>query len=244
MKPQMPAIQLFSFTIIFITNCLLMGCYPNSSEQGGVHHTETDARIEKLKKEKEAQYAKEAKQRQIASEAEEEAYNAELETENKKREDGRTPKFHTAQNVREFTEIEYDEFRKETSVRGPGIDMDKDTNYWLRANFDKDNTYIFELVVNHFRFDEIADFYEAYDSTGKRLGFMWIGSESNVETVSISIPYQTLENSDPHGLTIKIIGNRQDLVVPVAPHYMSGFLGKIAETGLMKTSTERPHKNL
>ena len=64
-----------------------------------------------------------------------------------------------------------------------------------------------------------------------------------IERVGISVSHDMLEAAYPKGLSLKLFGKYDQLVVTMEPHYISGFLGKVQESGLMKASTEQPQNN-
>ena len=177
-------ILLFVTSLFLIIPTMTTGCQiPYEKEKGldGAKQADLDPQNESRNQEYESRRAEEAEMRRKEHKAEQEKRNTTGSGEQKQLEEDRASNLKDANSVREATEVEYDDIRKDTFVKGPHLYVDKDTSFWLFANFDRDQTHLFELVVHHFRVADISNFQYAYASTGRRLEIMWIGAESNIE---------------------------------------------------------------
>jgi len=165
--------------------------------------------------------------------------------------EARKERFKTSNGIREGTEISPDEFRKDTWILGPYMLSGKNTSYRLEANFHNDHGHFFQaIIVNRSSPSaRYALFYKAYDSNGVKLKVIPIDAEVRseyntlIERVAIIVSHDMLEAAYPKGLSLKLFGKYDQLVVTMEPHYISGFLGKVQESGLMKGSTEQPQNN-
>lgn len=162
-------------------------------------------------------------------------------------EEARRARFETSNGIREGTEIFTDEFRKDTWILGPYMHSGKNTSYRLEANFHNDHRHFFQAIIVNRSSPSAgyAHFYKAYDSNGFRLKLIPIDAEvlrqynKRIERVGILVSYAMLEAAYPKGLSLKLVGKNDQLVVTMEPHYIRGFLGKVQESGLMKASTEQ-----
>ena len=161
--------------------------------------------------------------------------------------EARKERFKTSDGIREGTEISPDEFRKDTWILGPYMPSGKNTSYRLEANFHNDHRHFFQaIIVNRSSPSaRYAHFYKGYDSDGVKLNLIPIDAEiqrqynKRIERVGIIVSYAMLEAAYPKGLSLKLVGKNDQLVVTMEPHYIRGFLGKVRESGLMKGSTEQ-----
>ena len=161
--------------------------------------------------------------------------------------EARKERFNTSHAIREGTEISPDEFRKDTWILGPYMPSGKNTSYRVEANFHNNHRHFFQVIIVNRSSPSAgyARFYEAYDSNGFRLKLIPIDAEvlkaynKRIERVGIIVSYARLEEAYPKGLSLKLIGKYNQLVVTIEPHYIRGFLEKVQESGLMKGSTEQ-----
>ena len=148
----------------------------------------------------------------------------------------------TAENVRKATKVRHDEFKKNTSIIAPTFNVDGRTFYLLHGAFDRDHKYFFEIVVMHGEPSQWANFYEAYDKNGTKIPLSPRPGSRSMETVNVRILHQMLTESKTMGLSLKLYGKNENLVLNIPTHYINGFLAKVQESGLLDSGKEDPQK--
>ena len=152
--------------------------------------------------------------------------------------------------VRQNTVENYDEFKKQTWITGPRLGASGRYQY-LRALADGNNSVGFiQLYV--YRYDgghDGYDFHSAYDLNGQKLEVVKIRYEKDwteneywyegelrhdiihftVDEAAVTLKYQDLIKHRNSGLSLKVYGQRANLVIEIPGVYIDDYLGVLEE---------------
>ncbi len=142
----------------------------------------------------------------------------------------------TAEEVAANTQIEQQEYQPGTWLSGPKVGNRYEGEYHLRGYLSGRTISFYELVFLKSReaLRGEAFFFESYDKNGKKLPIIIIRREAwpyemFTEVVGIRLNRDALTEASKEGLTVKIVGRRDNPVVKIPAFYVSGFLNKADE---------------